>query len=64
MADATKQLKEKTCPMCGKNFIFRNEWAYKTRYGDHVTNYCSWTCLRKRQAEELAKKKKRQKVGA
>ena len=51
MADAKKQLKEKTCPMCGKTFIFREHWAYKIIKDTHVTNYCSWTCMRKVEKE-------------
>lgn len=52
MADATKQLKEKKCPVCGRTYIFRDCWAYKKTYGDHVTNYCSWSCLRKAEERE------------
>ena len=29
MADAKKQLKEKTCPMCGKTYIFREHYVKK-----------------------------------
>ena len=58
MANLSKQLKEKKCPMCGKNFIFRDNWAYKTTYGDHVKAYCSWTCLRKAEKEKTKAKEK------
>ena len=47
MADARKQLKEKICPVCGRRYIIRNHWAYKIVKDTHVTNYCSWTCMRK-----------------
>ena len=51
MADQTKQLREKICPMCGKTFIFRDNWAYKMTDGYHVQAFCSWTCLRKKEKE-------------
>lgn len=51
MADARKQLKEKTCQVCGKTFIFRDNWAYKILKDKHVTNYCSWSCMRKVEKE-------------
>lgn len=59
MANAQKQLKEKTCPVCGKQFIYRDHWAYKTMYGDHVKAYCSWTCFRRMEAEEQKKKRRK-----
>lgn len=51
MADARKQLKEKICPVCGKKYIFRDHWAYKILKDEHVTNYCSWSCMRKTEKE-------------
>ena len=50
------QLKEKKCAACGKEFIFRDHWAYKTTYGDHIKVYCSWGCLRKAEQEKKRKK--------
>ena len=58
MSNPKKQLQEKKCPVCGRGYIFRDCWAYKKTYGDHVTNYCSWSCMRKAEAEEERKKKK------
>ena len=59
MANVQKQLKEKICPVCGKNYIFRDNWAYKIMYrekwGFRSESYCSWSCMRK---AEKAKEKK------
>jgi len=52
MANLSKQLREKKCPICDKTFIFRDNWAYKKTYGDHVKAYCSWTCLRRAEKEK------------
>lgn len=59
MANERKQLREKKCPECGRVFIYRDYWTYKKTYGDHITAFCSWTCMRKREAKEQAKKKGR-----
>ena len=59
MADATKQLKERKCDLCGKSYIYHEKWAYKIKYREHVKNFCSWTCLRKQMAEELGKIERR-----
>lgn len=60
MANAQKQLKEKTCPICGRNYIFRDFWAYKTTYGTRIESFCSWSCMRKAEkAKEEQKKRKR-----
>ena len=47
MTKARTQLEERICPECGKNFIFRDHWAYKIVKDKRVVNYCSWTCMRK-----------------
>ena len=52
MEKKKNQLVEKICPMCGKAYIFRDKWAYKRIENDHVVNYCSWTCFRKRERKE------------
>ena len=56
MANMQKQLKERKCSMCGRMFIFRDNWAYKQTYGDHVKLFCSWTCLRKKEKADEQKK--------
>ena len=41
-------LAEKTCDLCGKNFIPTFHWAYKIRPARNRTLYfCSYTCYRK-----------------
>lgn len=47
MAQTKAQLEERICPECGRNFIFRDHWAYKLMKDRHVVNYCSWNCMRK-----------------
>lgn len=53
-----KWANEKTCPVCGKDFIMSHAdlWTYKidSRY------YCSWTCYRKAQKMKKAAKKRRE----
>lgn len=39
----SKWLRQKNCPICGKEFYPTLEWVYKV---DEVP-YCSWTCYRK-----------------
>ena len=56
--------KEKTCPVCGKIFCLTSlEWVYK-KYDseEHIVYFCSWKCLRKDEAEESKKTRKRIKV--
>lgn len=62
MANVQKQLKEKTCPVCGKNFIFHDYWAYKITYGTRVESFCSWTCMRKVEKEREQQKKRKKAV--
>lgn len=49
--------KDRICPICKKNFSPPNvtEWAYK------VPNkvFCSWTCMRKYEKTQEAKKSKK-----
>jgi len=52
MGRPSNQLKERKCPVCGKSYIFRDNWAYKITYGDHIKSYCSWGCLRKKEKED------------
>lgn len=47
MTKARTQLEERICPECGKNYIFRDHWAYKIIKDKRVVNYCSWNCMRK-----------------
>ena len=65
MANVQKQLKEKICPVCGRNYIFHDYWAYKiiirTKWGTRSESYCSWTCMRKAE-EEKEQQKKREKA--
>lgn len=63
MANVQKQLKEKTCPVCGKNYIFRDFWAYKITYGKRWTiSYCSWSCMRKAEKDREQQKKREKAV--
>lgn len=62
MADATKQLREKKCPMCGKRYIFHDYWAYKIVSGTRVESYCSWSCMRKAEREKGYQKKRKKAV--
>lgn len=38
--------RERKCPVCGKEFILRNdEWAFKRVNGNRTKYFCSWHCL-------------------
>ena len=38
--------RDKTCPMCGKEFLMKREYAYKREERGKMTFFCSWHCLR------------------
>lgn len=63
MANVKKQLKEKTCPVCGRNYIFHDFWAYKIVNGTRIISFCSWSCMRKAE-KDRAQQKKQKKVVA
>ena len=50
------------CPICGKEFVctWKELWVYKGYFGG--TNdilLCSWTCMRKMEAEKARTKKRK-----
>lgn len=51
---------EKKCPVCGKIFIARKEWAFKRYDKDYKwpKYICSWSCCKK--YDEKYKQKERQ----
>ena len=61
MADARKQLMERTCAECGRPYIYHNHWTYKMTINEKAYNFCSWGCMRKREAE--VQKEKEEKKG-
>ena len=57
MSRPESQLKERNCCICGKTFIFRDNWAYKQTDGYRTKVYCSWTCLRRAEKGEKHERK-------
>lgn len=46
------------CKICGKKFFANDEYAYKIKKGwKDVKWFCSWSCMRKFEREQEAKKK-------
>lgn len=43
MANEKQQLKERNCAICGKRFVFRDEWVFRKK----EKIFCSWGCMRK-----------------
>lgn len=53
--------REKKCHLCGKRFLGSEDaWRFKrTQQGiSHILYFCSWSCIRKWDAEMEAKRKK------
>jgi len=49
---------EKVCPICGKEFIARDEWVYK-RNGRF---YCSWHCYRDTSKKKTDRAEQRERI--
>lgn len=49
---------EKKCPMCGKKFIARAEWAYK----QYDRYYCSWHCLQEMRKGKPSRAQKKERI--
>ena len=46
---------EKTCAVCGKKFLAREDYVYKKGRDSHRVWYCSWHCLRSVEKEKEPK---------
>ena len=47
---------KRKCPVCGKVFFARTDWAYQTGYKAVKSYYCCWSHLRQAQREYEKKK--------
>ena len=46
------------CKECGKKFFANDDYVYKHKRGPHDAKwFCSWSCMRKYEKEQEAKKK-------
>ena len=51
---------EKKCPVCGKLFIARDDWAFKRPDKYRTQRFiCSWSCLKKYDEKHQTKEKRR-----
>ena len=62
MADQKQQLKERTCTVCKKEFIFRDGWVYQKKSGYHEKTFCSWGCMRKWEQEHQSTPERRNRI--
>jgi YHS domain-containing protein len=49
------------CPICGKEFWARSEYAFKCNVGKKLAYFCSWHCIRKYEKEKEKEKEQRRK---
>lgn len=52
-------IKERKCPVCGKNFVVPPNTVYKIKIRSITKTYCSYTCFRKVQKQQELSKPKR-----
>ena len=62
MADCKQQLKVKICPICKKEYIFRDGWVYRKKSGEHEKVFCSWGCMRKWEKAHSHTPERREKI--
>ena len=49
---------EKTCPVCGKQFIAREEWVFKRMDKNWPKFFCSYSCTKAWDAKHKTGKKR------
>ena len=45
MTESDMNYQTRKCARCGKEFIFHDEWVYRSGPGDNARLFCSWSCL-------------------
>lgn len=53
---------ERKCSRCGKVFIYRQDWAYRSGSGSGARLFCSWSCLQAWRAERGSRMDRREKI--
>lgn len=60
--ELSQTFKEAYCPICGKEFLPHEDWAYKRYVKGRQQRFCSWHCLRESEKRDTSKAERRQAI--